>query len=208
MTSGPVPSGRPARSVPPARSVDEVLALYRQWGPDHYDEELSQLDHALQTAALAEEEGASPELVAAALLHDAGHLLDLAGGALLDLAAGGDLDADLGHEATGARYLSVLFPPAVTGPIALHVRAKRHRGAVDPAYRATLSAGSTRSLVRQGGPLDDAEVRAFRRHPMHGDALRLREWDDRGKVEGLAVAPLEGHRALLDRLAAGRRTPA
>ena len=36
-----------------AGSIDEIRALFERWGAHHYDEELSQLAHALQTAALA-----------------------------------------------------------------------------------------------------------------------------------------------------------
>jgi gamma-butyrobetaine dioxygenase len=185
---------------PSARiSVDDVLALYEQWGLHRYDEEVTQLDHALQTAACAEADDASDALVAAALLHDVGHLLVL-------VASGGTaaIDVDHGHETLGAQWLRSLFPAAVTAPIGLHVRAKRYRCAIEPSYRARLSEGSTRSLVRQGGPMSPGEARGFESNLAAGDAIRLREWDDAGKVEGLAVAPLASYRPLLARLARGR----
>jgi len=177
-----------------ASSVDEVLDLYVRWGEDRYDEEVTQLAHALQTAALASAAGAADELVAAALLHDVGHLLHVRDGVA---AAGG---VDLRHEAAGAAWLAPLFPAAVTGPIALHVRAKRYRCAVDPEYHDLLSDGSKRSLERQGGPLHRDEVEAFRRLPRHEDAVRLREFDDGGKVDGLDVPTLEHYRGLLRRV--------
>ena len=185
-------------AVAPAASLDDVLALYERWGPDRYDEDLGQLDHALQTAALAVADRATDALVAAALLHDIGHLLDLERRG----AGVGPPPTDLGHEATGARYLAGLFPPAVTGPIALHVRAKRYRTAVDPAYRASLSDGSRRSLEQQGGPLDGPAVVAFAANPGFEAAMALRGWDDGGKRDGLAVAPLDAYRPLLARLVA------
>jgi phosphonate degradation associated HDIG domain protein len=174
--------------------IDDVFALYARWGSDHYDEDVSQVDHALQTAAQAVAAGARDELVAAALLHDVGHLLDLEVG-------GGDTDADLHHEAAGAAYLAAVFPPAVTAPIALHVRAKRYRCSVDLAYHAALSEGSRRSLVRQGGPMDASEAAVFEAHPGFADAVALRGWDDLGKVDGLAVRPLQHYRTLLERVA-------
>jgi len=175
-----------------ARSLDEIVALYERWGEQRYDEELSQLAHALQTAARARADGAPAPLVAAALLHDVGHLLEMASG-------GGERDRaeDLRHEARGARYLSGLFPPTVTTPIALHVRAKRYRVAVDPGYAATLSAGSVASLARQGGPLAPEEVLAFEANPGWEDAVALRGWDDGGKVDGLEVPELASYRPLL-----------
>ena len=125
------------------------LALYERWGDDRYDEELSQLDHALQTAALA---------VADRRGRRAGGRRAAARRRPPARAAGRRRGPDGRttdrHESRGARYLAGLFPPAVTGPIALHVRAKRYLCAVDPAYSDGLSAGST------------AQPRACRAAPM------------------------------------------
>lgn len=181
----------------PARSVDDVLVLFDHWGTDRYDEEVSQLDHALQTAALAHAAHADDHLVAAALLHDVGHLLELAD----DSDRSGGVKVDLGHEGRGARWLASIFPPEVTGPIALHVAAKRYRCAVDPAYHDALSAGSTASLVRQGGPMSPPEVQRFEANPAHEAAVALRGWDDQGKVDGLAVPDLASYADLLERTA-------
>jgi phosphonate degradation associated HDIG domain protein len=184
-----------------ATSIDEVFALYEQWGADHYDEAISQLDHATQTAARAVQDGASDALVAAALLHDVGHLLDLATGTTTDGARAPHTPTDdLRHEATGARYLGGLLPPSVTAPIALHVLAKRYRGAVDPAYLDTLSDGSRASLILQGGPFTPDQVAAFEIRPGADDAVALRSWDDGGKIEGLETPGLEHYRARLEQL--------
>jgi gamma-butyrobetaine dioxygenase len=171
-----------------ATSLDEVVALYERWGTDRYDEEISQLAHAEQTAAHAVGAEASDQLVAAALLHDVGHLLAL------------DRGEDDHHQVTGPAWLGRLFPSAVTGPIALHVDAKRFLCAVDPGYRSGLSAGSIASLARQGGPMSPDEAVAFAARPGHDDAVLLRRWDDLGKVDGLAVAPFAAHLDLLARV--------
>ncbi|MBU6329878.1 MAG: HD domain-containing protein [Acidobacteria bacterium] len=175
-------------------SVEAVLELYRTWGPDRYDEEVTQLDHALQCAALARRAGSSDALIAAALLHDIGHLIDLR--------EGGTVDAPRSprHEQVGADALAALFPGTVTSPIALHVQAKRYLAATEPGYAEALSPGSTRSLERQGGPMDTDEVRAFQQDPGFIDACALRRWDDLGKVDGLEVEPLEAYCGLLDRV--------
>lgn len=179
-----------------ARSVDEVLAQLERWGTSRYDEEILQLDHALQTAALAQATGAADPLVAAALLHDVGHLLDTADGD-----GRRDRTIDQRHEARGAAWLAGIFPPVVTAPIALHVRAKRYLVAVDPDYAGILSKGSTASLARQGGPYDADAVAAFETDPGWEDAVALRRWDDKAKVDGLAVPDLASYRPLLDSLA-------
>ena len=181
-------------------TVDDVLSLYERRGGIHYDDDVTQLDHALQCAALAEAEGASDELVAAALLHDIGHLLELD----RNDGAVGDLTVDRGHEATGSRYLATVFPPTVVGPVALHVRAKRYLCAAEPAYAGALSEGSVRSLTTQGGPMPAGEVATFERHPAFAAAVAVRRWDDLGKVDGLAVPDLRHYEPLLRRVAAGR----
>jgi gamma-butyrobetaine dioxygenase len=170
-------------------TVDDVFELFERWGAHHYDEDVAQVDHALQTAALAEAASSDEAVVAAALLHDVGHLLALRGGP-----AGP-------HEVAGPAWLAALFPPAVTDPIALHVVAKRYLCAVEPDYAARLSAESTRSLGRQGGPLPPDEADAFEARPGAAGAVALRRWDDAGKVEGLAVPPLAAYEPLLRALA-------
>lgn len=176
-------------------SIDEIVWLFDTHGDDQYDEELSQRDHALQTAALAVAAGADDALVAAALLHDVGHLLDLA--------AGGTAAAPrvARHEQAGADALSSLFGEAVTAPIALHVAAKRYLTAVEPDLVGRLSAGSRVSLVRQGGPMTAEEAARFATAPWFAESCALRRWDDDGKVDGLVVAPLADHLPLLGRLA-------
>jgi phosphonate degradation associated HDIG domain protein len=179
-------------------SVDDLLALYGRWGSSHYDEEITQLAHALQTAALASADGAPDPLVVAALVHDVGHLLHLE---ISQGTAGGRAE-DRRHEATGARHLAALFPPAVTGPVALHVRAKRYLCATDATYADALSDGSRRSLGFQGGPMEAGEIASFEAASGSDAAVALRRWDDQAKVDGLDVAPLERYADLLRRVSA------
>lgn len=166
-------------------TLDELLGLFEHHGADPYDEEVAQLDHALQTAGLAVADGADDALVAAALLHDVGHLLVLRG------------DPPGPHERTGPAALAGALPEVVLRPIALHVEAKRYLCAVDPGYAGRLSAGSVASLDRQGGPMRVDEVQAFEAVAGWRDAVRLRRWDDAGKVDGAVVPPLCAHHQLL-----------
>ena len=179
-----------------ARSLGEVFELFDEWGSCHYDEVVTQLDHALQTAAIARREGASDALIAAALLHDVGHLLELRDGG----AAGGATVRDLGHEQRGQRWLGELFALTVRTPIALHVAAKRYRCANETSYVDGLSDGSRRSLSLQGGPMSAREATEFLQLPGSEDAIRLRGWDDAGKVDGLDVFDINSYQPLLQRL--------
>ena len=176
---------------PPARDVDEVMALYDEFADHRYDETVSQLDHGLQCAALARRDGAPDALVVAALLHDVGHLLHLRDGGR------GPVPEDLHHEDRGADYLAGVFGPEVTEPVRLHVRAKRYLVAVEPELLDRLSPASVSSLERQGGPLRGSELDDFRAERAHADAVALRRWDDAGKVEDLTVPPFEDYADLL-----------
>ena len=56
--------------------IDVLATLFAEEGSrDYFGEPVSQAVHMLQTAAHARRAGASPALVAAALLHDVGHFL-------------------------------------------------------------------------------------------------------------------------------------
>jgi phosphonate degradation associated HDIG domain protein len=172
--------------------ADRLLAVIETRGGGWYgSERINEEAHSLQCAALAERHGASPAMIAAALLHDIGHLLE---GAAEDDAEHGRDDR---HEETGAEYLGQWFGPAVTEPVRLHVAAKRYLCATEPGYARRLSAASARSLAVQGGPMGELEIAALERNPALADAVRLRQWDEEAKVVGVPVAPLEHFRAAL-----------
>jgi predicted HD phosphohydrolase len=150
----------------------------------------------LQTAALAEAQGAPDTLIAAALLHDIGHFI----GEFGDDAP--DDTVDRLHEAAGATVLQGYFPRAVTEPVRLHVAAKRYLCATDRTYSDRLSAASKHSLSLQGGPMSAPEIAAFERLDRHEDAVRLRRWDDGGKATGLRTKTFDDFRPLLQRVIA------
>jgi phosphonate degradation associated HDIG domain protein len=173
--------------------VDQILELFARQGQSAYlGEAVSQTEHALQAAYLAEQQGAPATLIAAALLHDIGHLLDTRSE---DPAT---MTEDLAHETLAERWLQLHFPPAVTRPVALHVPAKRYLCATDPAYLRQLSPTSVASLRLQGGPMTPEEVATFRADPYAEDALRLRRWDEQAKVPQLPTPDLEHFRPVLE----------
>jgi phosphonate degradation associated HDIG domain protein len=169
-----------------ATRVDDALRLFAKRGNSQYGgENVSQLEHALQAAFFAERQGASANLISAALLHDVGHLLH----ALPDDAPAQGIDD--AHEELAARWLASRFGPAVCEPVRMHVLAKRYLCAVDDTYHAQLSAPSQQSLELQGGVMSAAEARALEAQPFAQDAVQLRRWDDAAKVIGLKTPDID-----------------
>jgi len=179
---------------------DEVLALFRAHGSQaYYGEPVTTLEHMLQAAHFAQLEGAPGPLVVAALLHDIGHLLENVPDDIEDWRT------DARHEELGGRWLARFFGPEVSDPVRLHVPAKRYLCATNPSYLDKLSSASIHTLKLQGGPMNEAEIAAFEREPHWREAIRVRLWDDEGKVAGLKTAGLDSFRALIDATAAARR---
>ena len=182
------------RSATAKQKVDALFNYMEERGQSFYDEVVTQLEHALQCAALAQQNDASPTLITSALLHDLGHfILDEHNADTAFLAM------DLNHEEIGAEYLAPFFPEIVTTPIRLHVPAKRYLCATDASYHDGLSEASKRSLKVQGGVMLDEEREAFEQIPHFRDALTLRRWDDLAKVKELKTAALETYRDTVQR---------
>ena len=175
-------------------TTDTILKLFSERGEDAYfGEEVSQLEHALQAAALAEKDGAPPHVVIAALLHDIGHMLH----GLPENIANQGIDGC--HEDAGALWLATRFGPEVSEPVRLHVAAKRYLCYRNPAYAAGLSPASTLSLELQGGPFTEEGAREFEQNPWFREAVMVRGWDDAAKTPGLEVPGIEHYR---DRISA------
>jgi phosphonate degradation associated HDIG domain protein len=177
--------------------ADEVLAIYgARGGGAYFGERVTITEHCLQAAWFAQEERAPGHLVVAALLHDIGHLLEKVPE---DLA---EWTTDAHHEEIGARWLAGRFGAAVSEPVRLHVPAKRYLCATDPHYFKQLSAASIHTLALQGGPMSAGETARFEREPHHRAAVRLRRWDDQGKVAGLTTPTLDSYRGMIKAAAA------
>src|SRR5579872_5161560 len=101
--------------------ADTIISLYKQYGGSEYaGEKVSQLEHMVQAAQLAEKGGFDEEVILAAFLHDIGHITE---------EATGDNEMDVygisDHEALGAQYLSENgFSSRISKLVASHVQAK------------------------------------------------------------------------------------
>lgn len=158
--------------------LEAIRNVFQRRGAEGYGEGVSQLEHALQCAAFAERDGASVALITATLLHDVGHLLH----ELPDNVAEQGIDTQ--HESTGSVWLSQYFGLAVTEPVRLHVAAKRYLAATEKGYFGRLSDASKLSLRLQGGPMSSQQAATFAGETYFEDALRLRRWDEEGKIVG------------------------
>jgi gamma-butyrobetaine dioxygenase len=138
-------------------------------------EAVDQRAHALQCARHALDGGADDDLVLAALLHDAGRVVD----------------PGLDHERSGEDLGRRLLGERVGWLIGSHAQAKRYLVAVEPDYAGALSPASVASLRVQGGPMTPAEAARFAAHPWAADAVRLRRWDDLAKVPDGPEADLD-----------------
>lgn len=173
--------------------TDEIIGIYAKRGAEAYFGEcVSVTAHGLQAAWFAQEEGAPPNLVVAALLHDIGHLVD-------------DVPDDFAqwthdqhHERVGAAWLARRFGPDVSDPVRLHVPAKRYLCATEAGYFSNLSPASVRTLQLQGGPMSSAEALAFENEAYCRDAVRVRRWDERAKIADLKVPDLAAYRTLIE----------
>ena len=117
-------------------TIDEIFELYRTYGSQPYGEAVTIAEHCLQTAAVAKSQGASKELIAAALLHDVGHLIQ-------------EADDEYGyhqHDQSGGDYLQPRFGPR-------HIRTRKNA-----RHRQTIFVHSRARIFR-------LPLRRFRLHP-------------------------------------------
>ena len=180
-------------------SADDVVALIqdileRRGGESYLGESVSMTEHMLQSASIAEQAGETPGVVVAALLHDIGHYTGEFGEDYLDRGV------DNLHEMAGAKILQRWFPPEVTEPVRWHVAAKRYLCAVEPSYLAGLSEASRRSLELQGGPMSREEAAEFAVNPWLDTIVRVRRYDDGGKVAGRETPGLAHYLGLVRRV--------
>ncbi|GAA0196078.1 HD domain-containing protein [Fulvivirga kasyanovii] len=167
--------------------VQEIFSLYDSKGHDeYYGEAVSQLDHMLQAATLAHNQGYDEEVVLAAFFHDVGHLLDVPESSRMSHYG------VINHEHLGAEYLKAAgFSKKITALVRSHVEAKRYLTAVNPKYLMALSVASKKTLNYQGGQMSQKEVDEFEKNPLKDIILQMRKWDEQAKVTNARTLTLD-----------------
>lgn len=174
--------------------VNELFSFMQAKGQGNYGEpEVTQIQHALQSAKLAQDRGLTAAEITAALFHDIGHLVD-------DSIPDDEFQAiDRFHELIGSKIMSRRFGEDVTEPLRLHVSAKRYLCAVNAEYHDTLSEASKTSLELQGGAFDENETKEFEANRYYKSAVSLRRIDDLAKVPNLESPGFETYREVVKR---------
>ena len=152
-------------------------------------ERVSELEHALQCAELAEAGGADEHRTLACLLHDVGRFV--VDQSLVFDRRGGARTGARGHHEIGAEVIAPYVPERVVWLVRMHADAKRYLCSTEPGYHATLSPASQHTLTLQGGLMEPEEIARLEGHAWLADALRLRRWDDGAKVAGQVTRALE-----------------
>ena len=159
--------------------INNVFSLYQKYGDKGYiGEDITQIEHAMQAALLAEKENCDSDVVLAAFLHDIGHLLAFENDNL-------ELMDDLGvlkHENVGADYLQKLgFSNKICDLVRNHILTKRYLITIDKNYFDNLSNASKKTFEYQGGLCSIKEILEFEQEEYYSQHIKLREYDDKAK---------------------------
>ncbi len=156
----------------------QILHIFDAKGSLQYaDEQVTQLQHALQSATLAEQRGYTSPLIVACLLHDIGHIMDAA----VKLPESTEENLHDQHEERAYQWLKKNLGDQIAEPVRLHVSAKRYLCTTDRNYLNVLSPTSYKSFLDQGGVMNESELLQFEQNPHHREAIALRVIDDTAK---------------------------
>ena len=133
------------------RTVQRLFSYITAQGQgDYLGERISQLQHSLQAAMLAQKANADEDTILGALLHDFGRFIPAAERKACMLNSDGSSAGKASHEVLGERYLRQHgFSEKICQLVGAHVTAKRYLTAVDKDYYAGLSQASKISFKTQ-----------------------------------------------------------
>ncbi len=182
-------------SLTSANIVGFLANIFERRGNEEYlGEPVTMAEHMLQSAHFAEQDGEDDIIIVAALLHDIGHFISEFGTFSMN-----DTE-DRHHEDAGAEILERFFPKVVTDCVRHHVAAKRYLCATDPAYFGELSEASVHSLNLQGGSMNNSEVTEFEKNENLEQIIRVRRYDDAGKIAGLKTKSFSEYEPMIQRV--------
>ena len=171
--------------------VDFIGSIFEKRGDEEYlGEPVTMGQHMLQGATMAEKSREPDEIIIGTLLHDIGHFTSEFGTFSME-----DTE-DRYHEDAGAAVLEQFFPKIITDCCRHLVAAKRYLCATNPEYFQKLSTASIHSLNLQGGPMSEAELKDFEKNPNLKKILKVRLYDDAGKIPDM-ITPSFWHFAPL-----------
>jgi 2-amino-1-hydroxyethylphosphonate dioxygenase (glycine-forming) len=172
---------------------NEVFSLYENYGnADYIGEPVSQLEHMCQAAQLAEAGGYDEEVILAAFFHDIGHLCEH----IIDTKPM-DGYGVVNHEIIAGNYLREKgFSEKMARLVESHVQAKRYLTFKYPDYFSKLSDASKMTLAKQGGVMDELEADNFETDHLHLLYVKLREWDDKAKLEHQPLPSLDSYKEM------------
>jgi putative nucleotidyltransferase with HDIG domain len=132
-------------------TVQEMFAFIRAQGDsDYIGENVSQLQHSLQAATLAQRADADRDTMLGALLHDIGRFIPAGKEMSAMHASNGQFVGRGSHEIVGEQYLRQFgFSEKICQLVGAHVIAKRYLTAIDPTYYESLSESSKTTLKYQ-----------------------------------------------------------
>jgi phosphonate degradation associated HDIG domain protein len=173
--------------------VDEVFELYEQYGnADYIGEPVSQIEHMCQAAQLAEAEGYDEEVILAAFFQDIGHLCEH-----IMPVEHMDSYGIADHESLGSDFLREKgFSEKIAKLVESHVSAKRYLTYKFPDYFNKLSDASKMTMERQGGVMTEAEAEMFEMDYLYSLFIKIREWDDKAKIEHQPLPSLDKYKQM------------
>jgi phosphonate degradation associated HDIG domain protein len=172
-------------------ATDEIFALYDRYGNESYGESVTQLEHMVQSAQLAEQQGYNEEVILAAFFHDIGHFLEYEPAERM-----GKLGAQQ-HDKLGGDYLRQRgFSERMARLVESHVEAKRYLTFRYPDYYHTLSDASKQTLKYQGGPMSAEEAQRFEQDELFDLKVKMRQWDDEAKIPDRPIENISHYRQM------------
>ena len=175
--------------------IEKIFSYYEDYGDkDYIGELITQTEHMIQSAMLAEKDNQSKEVILACLFHDIGHLIQLECDQTKKLGKYGIKN----HEKIGKQFLEDCgVPYPIPNLVENHVKAKRYLTYKYIDYILNLSDASKKTLEMQGGPMKVDEAEIFESSELFDISIKMRDYDDKAKVEGVKINNLDYYKDIL-----------